>query len=183
MKGSTTEVNSDGKVIPEAEVAGRVITDKVRVSLASASDLIAVGLASQEGERSQEEARALARAETVAGWMTKAGNPGIALWTLTLGQYDKGCKQQEDADFELRAAGYIRGRAVEGRDARTCRRLWPTLSAVTIICRAESATPASTWRRSGEPRARRADGGSRAMLIDRILQEPPIMAALFTAVP
>ncbi|MBI4725376.1 MAG: hypothetical protein HY765_10485, partial [Rhodomicrobium sp.] len=27
-----------------------------------------------------------------------AGNPGGTLWTLTLGQYNKGCKSQEDAD-------------------------------------------------------------------------------------
>ena len=61
VKGSTNEVVSGDRVIPEAEVADHVISPKVRELLAGASDLIAVGLASQEGERTQEEARAAAR--------------------------------------------------------------------------------------------------------------------------
>ena len=96
--GSSTEVVSKGTAIPEAEVAGRVLTPKIRESLSSASDLIAVGLASLEGERQREEARAMARAKTIAGWMAKESNPSTPLWTLTLGQYNKDCKRQEDAD-------------------------------------------------------------------------------------
>ncbi len=98
VKGSTSEVVSGDRVIPEAEVADHVLSPKVRNSLGSASDLIAVGLASQEGQRTQEEARAAARSQTVAGWIRQVVNPEIALWTLTLGQYDKACKHQEDAD-------------------------------------------------------------------------------------
>ena len=98
VKGSTSQVISGDKVIPEAEAAERVLTQQVRDSLASASDLIAVGLASSEGERTQEEARALDRAKTVSRWMSKVSKPEIALWTLTLGQYDKACKEQEDTD-------------------------------------------------------------------------------------
>ncbi len=96
--GSSTEVVSKGTAIPEAEVAGRVLTPKIRESLSSASDLIAVGLASLEGERQREEARAMARAKTIAGWMAKESNPSTPLWTLTLGQYNTDCKRQEDAD-------------------------------------------------------------------------------------
>ena len=98
VKGSTSQLISGDKVIPEAEAANRVLTQQVRDSLASASDLIAVGLASQEGERTQEEARALDRAKTVSRWITKASKPEMALWTLTLGQYDRACKEQEDSD-------------------------------------------------------------------------------------
>jgi hypothetical protein len=97
-KGSTTDVVSADKVIPQSEVADRVLTPQVRASLDSASDLIAVGLASQEGERAQEEARAADRAKTVVEWIKKVSKPDLALWTLTLGQYDKACKHQEDAD-------------------------------------------------------------------------------------
>ena len=98
-KGSASEVVSNGTVIPEAGAAERVLTPNVRTSLASASDLIAVGLASSEGERAQEEARALARARTVLGWLTKVSKPEMALWTLTLGQYDeRACSQKQDAD-------------------------------------------------------------------------------------
>jgi hypothetical protein len=97
-KGSTSQVISGDRVIPEAEAAHRVLSQQVRDSLASASDLIAVGLASQEGERTQEEARAFERAKTVSHWMSKFSKPEMALWTLTLGQYDKACKGQEDSD-------------------------------------------------------------------------------------
>ncbi len=96
--GSTAEIVSGGDVIPDAEAAGRVLTQQVRDSLSSASDLIGVGLASSEGEREAEEARALDRSKTVAGWIAKVSKPETALWSLTLGQYNKGCKQQEDAD-------------------------------------------------------------------------------------
>jgi hypothetical protein len=95
--GSTTEVVSKGAAVPEAEVTERVLSPKVRESLASASDLISVGLASQEGEREAEEARALARSQTIGGWLAKVAGPSTGLWSLTLGQY-KGCKQQQDED-------------------------------------------------------------------------------------
>jgi hypothetical protein len=97
-KGSTSQVISGDKVIPEAEAAHHVLSQQVRDSLASASDLIAVGLASQEGERTQEEARAFERAKTASRWMSSVSKPETALWTLTLGQYDKACKGQEDSD-------------------------------------------------------------------------------------
>ena len=96
--GSTSEVVSNGATVPEAEVAARVLSPKIRESLSSASDLISVGLASQEGDREAEEARALARSQTIAGWLTTAANPATALWSLTLGQYSKSCKHQEDED-------------------------------------------------------------------------------------
>jgi hypothetical protein len=96
--GSTSEIASGGATIPNAEAAERVLTRQVRDSLASASDLIGVGLASSEGEREAEEKRALDRSNTVVGWIAKAAKPETALWSLTLGQYNKSCKQQEDAD-------------------------------------------------------------------------------------
>jgi hypothetical protein len=97
--GSTSEVVSNDGTIPEEAVANRVLTQQVRDSLSSASDLIGVGLASSEGERAAEEERALDRAKTVVGWITKVSKAETALWTLSLGQYDKNaCKQQEDAD-------------------------------------------------------------------------------------
>ncbi len=97
VKGSTTEVVSHDEVVPDAEVAERVLSPKIRDSLSGASDLIAVGLASQEGERVREEERAIARSQTIAAWLAKVSNPRSALWSLTLGQYNRGCKQQEDA--------------------------------------------------------------------------------------
>jgi hypothetical protein len=100
-KGSASEVTSQGAPVPEAEVAERVLSPKIRESFASASDLIAVGLASQEGEREREEERAMARAQTIAGWLAKEAKEGTPLWALTLGQYSKSCKQQEDSDTSM----------------------------------------------------------------------------------
>jgi hypothetical protein len=96
--GSTTEIASGDNTIPEAEAAEKVLTQQVRDSLSSASDLIGIGLASSEGERETEEARALDRSKAVVGWIVKVSKPETTLWSLTLGQYNKGCKQQEDAD-------------------------------------------------------------------------------------
>ncbi len=97
-RGSSTEVISKGQAVPESEAADRVLTPVIRSSLSSASDLIAVGLSSSEGEKAAEEQRALSRAQTIQSWMRKLTNPGISLWTMTFGQYNKDCKKQEDAD-------------------------------------------------------------------------------------
>jgi hypothetical protein len=96
--GSTSEVLSKTGPVPEAEVTDRVLSPKIRESLTSASDLIAVGLASSEGEREAEEARAAARAQTASGWLAKVAKPGTTLWNLTLGQYNATCKHQQDED-------------------------------------------------------------------------------------
>lgn len=100
-KGGANVVVFGGKVVPEAERANRVLTPKVRESLAPMSDVIAVGRASDEGQRAEEEARALTRAKTVAAWIKKAVKPEIALWTLTLGQYEKTCTVHEDQDLNF----------------------------------------------------------------------------------
>ncbi len=99
--GSANRVTANGKLVPEADAANRILAPKVREALAGASDLIAVGLASKDGVRSEEEARALARSKTVAGWITKAAKPETGLWALTLGQYQKACKLQDDKDLSF----------------------------------------------------------------------------------
>ncbi len=78
-----------------------MLTPKVREFLAPMSDLIAVGPASDEGKRAEEEARALTRSKTVAAWIKIAVKPEIALWTLTLGQYEKTCTVHEDQDLNF----------------------------------------------------------------------------------
>ncbi len=98
--GSTQNVASKGETVPEDKIVDRVFAPGIKASLASSSDIIAVGLASSEGDRESEEARALARAKSVAGWMAKVA-PSVPLWTLTLGQYNKACKHQEDSDTSL----------------------------------------------------------------------------------
>src|SRR5215469_6268869 len=87
--GSSSEVSFHDKVVPEAEAAEQVFSVKIGESLSSASDLIAIGLASQEGEREREEERAIARSQTISGWLAKVSSPAATLWTMTLGQYNK----------------------------------------------------------------------------------------------
>ena len=97
--GSSSRVLSGGKLIPEAQIANRILAPKVREALANVTDVIGVGLASQDGKRADEEARAIARSKTAAAWIKQAAKPGIGLWALSLGQYDsKDCKKKEDAD-------------------------------------------------------------------------------------
>ena len=109
VKGSSTEVVSRGATIPADEAANRIFTPQIRSSLVSDSNLIAVGLASSEGDREKEEARAIARAQTEAKWLSQIANPGTLIWTLTLGQYNKACKQQEDVDTSFERPVIVAG--------------------------------------------------------------------------
>jgi len=97
-KGSSTAVLLAGNAIPDA---GRLFAPKLRDSLARMTDVIAVGLATDEGKRVEEEARALARSKTFATWMKKVVKPAIPVWTLTLGQFEKACKTQKDKDLNF----------------------------------------------------------------------------------
>lgn len=115
--GSTTQVVSKGETVPEAEAADRVLPPKVRESLANTTDLISVGLASQEGEREMEEARALERSRTIGGWLEKIAGPSTGLWSLTLGQYDKTCKKQEDQDTSFERPIILAGVRAKTGDA------------------------------------------------------------------
>jgi outer membrane biosynthesis protein TonB len=97
-KGSSSAVLVGGKAIPDAN---SLFAPKVLESLAGMSDVIAVGLATDEGKRAEEEARALARSKTFATWIKKVLKPGIPLWRLTLGQIEKACKAQADKDLNF----------------------------------------------------------------------------------
>lgn len=96
--GSTDGVEHNGAPVPAEDTVRRVISPEIRGTLAREKELIAVGLASREGERQAEEDRASRRARTVASWLTGAGTPGTPIWVLNLGQYSKSCSSQEDAD-------------------------------------------------------------------------------------
>jgi hypothetical protein len=99
VKGSTFQVESRGQVVTDAAVVEKVISPDIRRSLLGSQELIAVGLASQEGDRAIEEQRAARRSRTVLGWMVLVAPPEKPLWRLNLGQYNgELCKAQEDAD-------------------------------------------------------------------------------------
>lgn len=94
---SSTAVTQGDVEIPAQETADRVFTPELRTGLDRSSQLIAVGLASQEGQVDEETERAKQRAATAAGWLSAAVPTGKGIWTLNLGQFKGTCKAAEGA--------------------------------------------------------------------------------------
>lgn len=117
VKGSSDQVVSNGQPVPNEEVAQRVINPQLRASLEKATDMIAVGVASSEGDRGQEEARADRRSQTVVNWLATLGNQNAGVWRINLGQYNKSCESQRDADTSFQRPLIMVG--VRSRDEGT----------------------------------------------------------------
>ena len=92
---SSTVVTQGEAEIPEQETAERVFTSELRSGLERSSQVIAVGLASQEGQVEEETERAKQRAATAAGWLSAAVPAGKPIWMLNLGQFKGTCKAAE----------------------------------------------------------------------------------------
>ena len=90
-KSSTVVTQGDAE-IPEQETADRVFTPELREGLQRSTQVIAVGLASQEGQVEEETERARQRAATAAGWLSAAVPTEKGIWTLNLGQFKGTCK-------------------------------------------------------------------------------------------
>ena len=95
VRGSSDELEKDGKAIPAADVASAVLDDEVRSALSDAKEVITVGTASQEGSASEEMARAERRAKQAATLVAPAVDAGAPIWTLNLGQYREPCANCE----------------------------------------------------------------------------------------
>lgn len=89
---SSTVVTQGEAEIPEQETADRVFTPELREGLQRSTQVIAVGLASQEGQVEEETERARQRAATAAGWLAAAVPAEKGIWTLNLGQFKGTCK-------------------------------------------------------------------------------------------
>lgn len=98
VRGSTRELAKAGRALGEREVLGEVISPPVRAALAGAGELIAVGIASQEGEQGAEAQRAAARAQQTAEWLFAALGGASPISTLNLGRYRAPCQACETAD-------------------------------------------------------------------------------------
>lgn len=98
VRGSTTEIVKDGQVLPVADVGGTVLSAEVRQSLARATEVIAVGTASREGDLTAETHRAGLRARQTAEWVAAAVPPRVPVYTLNLGQYRDECTACETDD-------------------------------------------------------------------------------------
>lgn len=93
---SSTALVQGGAPIPENEAAARIFSAELRDGLSRSTEVIAVGLASQEGQRAEETERARRRAASAAGWLSTAVD-GIPIWTLNLGQFRGTCKATTEA--------------------------------------------------------------------------------------
>jgi len=98
VRGSTTELEKDDRRLSPEEIQDEVLAPQLREGLGSARGLIAVGLASQEGEIEREEQRGGLRAIRTAQWVQEALGEHIPMWTLNLGRYVDPCTDCEDSD-------------------------------------------------------------------------------------
>lgn len=98
VRGSTTELERDDRVLSPQEIQDEVLAPQLRQGLGSALGLIAVGLASQEGDVAREEQRGGLRAIRTAQWVQSALGERIPMWTLNLGRYVDPCTDCEDSD-------------------------------------------------------------------------------------
>lgn len=98
VKGSTAELERGDTRLSAADVENEVLAPQLRQGLGSAQELIAVGLASQEGQTDVEIQRGGLRAQRIAEWVRNAVDPSIPMSTLNLGQYSDLCSDCETDD-------------------------------------------------------------------------------------
>lgn len=98
VKGSTTELERGETRLTAEDVENEVLAPQLRQGLGSARELIAVGLASQEGEKDTEIQRGGLRAQRIAEWVRSAVDQSIPMSTLNLGQYAEPCDDCETDD-------------------------------------------------------------------------------------
>lgn len=91
VRGSSEELEKDGQTIAADQLSQAVFDDEVRAALGDAIEVIAVGTASQEGDATEELARAQRRASRAAELVSGAVTGNIPVWTLNLGQYREPC--------------------------------------------------------------------------------------------
>ncbi|ELR03629.1 hypothetical protein GMDG_08923 [Pseudogymnoascus destructans 20631-21] len=72
VRGSSDDLEKDGRVLAREELAKDVLDQEVRDGLSNAHEVIAVGAASQEGNPAEEKARAGRRAARTADIVSAA---------------------------------------------------------------------------------------------------------------
>ncbi len=91
VRGSSDDLEKDGRVLAREELAKDVLDQEVRDGLSNAHEVIAVGAASQEGNPAEEKARAGRRAARTADIVSAAIGTEVPVSTLNLGQYRERC--------------------------------------------------------------------------------------------
>ncbi|HKJ60732.1 MAG TPA: hypothetical protein VKA94_01875 [Hyphomicrobiales bacterium] len=93
---SDSDLDQAGTLISNANVPDRIFTPELRQGLSRSGALIAIGLASQEGQLSAETARALRRGTTAAEWLASINGENKPIWVLNLGQFTGNCEAVTD---------------------------------------------------------------------------------------
>lgn len=94
---SWTQLAMNGDPIPDDQLNDRLFTPELRDGLSQSKQVMAIGLASQEGQVEEETERAANRAKTAAGWLANAVAAETPIWVLNLGQFKKnGCPAQTE---------------------------------------------------------------------------------------
>jgi hypothetical protein len=97
VRKSDSQLDQGGTTIPETDAAQRIFTPELRDGLGRSTGLIAIGLASQEGQLAEEAQRAGRRASSAAGWVKAVFDEKTPIWTLNLGQFRGTCKATTEA--------------------------------------------------------------------------------------
>ena len=118
VRGSTTELEKGERRLSPDEIQNEVLAPQLRKGLGSARALIAVGLASQEGDVAREEQRGGLRAIRTAELVRGAVGPAIPMWTLNLGRYRRALRRMRGRRHKL-AAPVHRHRRPPDRQWRT----------------------------------------------------------------
>ena len=117
VRGSAGLVVKGDVALTDADIASTVFTPDVRNGLGRSPDVIAVGVASQEGVANIEKDRALKRSETAARWLAGAMPGETRIWKLTLGQYQLACATPDAADTSWQRPLMIIGVRWQDKDA------------------------------------------------------------------
>ena len=96
--GSTEDLMKGNKQLTAEEIENEVLAPQLREGLGRARELIAVGVASQEGAVETETHRAGLRAKRTAEWVKGVVDQNIPMWTLNLGRYTDPCTDCEEGD-------------------------------------------------------------------------------------
>ncbi len=95
---SSDQIIRNDDVLSDEDIAARVFAAEMREGLAATTDIMAVGVASQEGAVAVESARAAERAKTAALWLERHSGSQAAIWLLNLGQFRDACAAKDRGD-------------------------------------------------------------------------------------
>lgn len=96
--GSDTALAKETRALTQVEVLDTVLTGRLRSGLSRSPEVIAVGVASEEGTSSVESTRAQRRALTSAHWLKQILPASTRINRLNLGQYKSTCGTREGGD-------------------------------------------------------------------------------------